>query len=386
MASGRRYHQIADCLEAKYTGIGLVNLQSEIRNLQLARESSAMAKSIRVAVLTHARGAHLGAYLSSLAQIEEVEAVGLADPGGHTVAAAKKALRGKLKETANDAAALLKKLQPEMALVTMEAAQAPPVIDLALETGCHVFAEKPSCVKVEDFAKLTAKAQRKHRHLMLALANRVHPSVREARRLIQDGKLGKVYGVEIHFVADQTRLKRASYRNEWYNHKARSGGGSLIWVGIHWLDLALFVTGRTVKQAAGFMGVVGGQPIDVEDSAAIALRFDDDTFGTMTSGYYLDHGYQSYIHVWGEHGWLRLKLTEEEPLEWYSTKDTKVPKVQRFTYAKGQRSYLPFVRAAARAVAGLEPAPITSEESLHVLKAIFAYYKAAQTGTAQTVV
>jgi predicted dehydrogenase len=267
----------------------------------------------------------------------------------------------------------------------MEAALAPPVIDLALDAGCHVIAEKPTCVRAEDFEKLTEKAQRKHRHLMLALANRVHPAVREARRLIQDGKLGKVYGMEVHFVADQARLKRESYRNEWFNHKARSGGGSLIWLGIHWLDLALFVTGRTVKQAAGFKGVVGGQPIDVEDSAAIALRFDNDTFGTMTSGYYLDHGYQSHIMIWGEHGWLRLKVTEEEPLEWYSTKDTKTPKVARFNYPKGARGYLPFVRAAVRAAAGLEPAPITSEESLHVLKVIFAYYKAAQTGIAQTI-
>jgi predicted dehydrogenase len=344
-----------------------------------------MPKTIKVAILTHAQGAHLGAYLGALANIEEVEAVAVGDPSGHTVAAAKKALGDKLKEASQDPAALLKKFQPEMALVTMEAAQAPPVIDLALEAGCHVFAEKPSCVKVADFEKLAAKAQRKHRHLMLALANRVHPSVREARQLIRDGRLGKVYGVEIHFVADQTRLKRESYRKEWFNHKARSGGGSLIWLGIHWLDLALYVTGRTVKQAAGFMGVVGGQPIDVEDSAAVALRFDNDTFGTMTSGYYLDRGYHSHLQVWGEHGWLRLKLTEEEPLEWYSTRGTNAPKVQRFSYPKGLRSYTPFVRAAARAVAGLEPAPISPEESLHVLKAIFAYYKAAQTGVAQAV-
>src|SRR5438876_483608 len=83
---------------------------------------------------------------------------------------------------------------------------APPVIDAALDAGCHVFAEKPSCTHAEDFEKLVRKAERTHRHLMLAVANRSHAPVREARRLIQAGKLGKVYGVEAHLVTDQTRL------------------------------------------------------------------------------------------------------------------------------------------------------------------------------------
>src|SRR5262249_55124406 len=105
------------------------------------------------------------------------------------------------------------------------------MIDASLEAGCHVFAEKPSCVRAEDFEPLVHKAQR------------------------------------------------------------------------------------------GFAGVVGGQPIEVEDSAALALRLDNDTFGTMTCGSYLDTGYQTHVQVWGQHGWLRLAAVEEESLLWYSTKD-----------------------------------------------------------------
>jgi predicted dehydrogenase len=257
--------------------------------------------------------------------------------------------------------------------------------DKALEAGCHVFCEKPSCVRAEDFAPLVRKAQQKHRHLMLAFANRVHAPAREARRIVRDGLLGKIYAVEVHLVADQTRLKREAYRKEWYCIKARGGGGNLIWLGIHWLDLALFITGLKVKQTAGFAGVVGGQPLDIEDSAAVALRFDNGAFGTMTAGYYLDKGYQSHLQVWGEHGWLRLASFEDLPLEWYSTKDAREPKVRRFEYDKGKRGYTPFVRAAVRASAGLEEAPIGGEEGLHVLRTIFAFYQAARTGRTQDV-
>jgi predicted dehydrogenase len=220
---------------------------------------------------------------------------------------------------------------------------------------------------------------------MLALANRSHAPVREARRLVQAGMLGKVYGAEAHLVTDQTRLRSPEYRQSWFCSKARAGGGQLLWVGIHWLDLMLFVTGLRIRQVAGFAGVVGGQPIDVEDSAALSLRFDNGSFGTLTSGYYLGEGYQSHVQVWGEHGWLRLAAVEERPLEWSSSKGARGPKVERFEYPRGQRGYRTFLREAVRAAAGLGPPPVTAEEGLHVLRSIFAFYEAARTGRAQTV-
>ncbi len=345
-----------------------------------------MPKTIKVGVITQAQGAHLPDYFSSLAKIEEAETVALADASGKSADSARQALGDKLQEVFKDPAEMLRRFQPHLVVVSLEAVQAPPVIDAALDAGCHVFAEKPSCTRAEDFEKLNRKAQQKHRHLMLALANRSHAPVREARRLIQGGKLGKVYGVEMHLVTDQTRLKSEEYRKQWFCSKARAGGGQLIWVGIHWLDLALHITGLKVKQVTGFAGLVGGQPIDIEDSAALCLRFDNGSFGTMTSGYYLDKGYQSHVQVWGEHGWLRLAAVEELPLEWYSSKDVSNPKVERFEYPRGERGYLAFLKAAVRACAGLDEAPVTGEEGLHVLRSIFAFYEAARTGRVQTVV
>ncbi len=344
-----------------------------------------MPKTIKVAVITQEDGAHLPDYFGSLAKIEEVESVAVADPSGKCVEMARKNLGDKLKEVHKDSGELLKKFAPHMAIVSLEAVNAPPVIDAALEAGCHVFAEKPSCVRAEDYAKLVTKAQAKHRHLMLAVANRSHAPVREARRLIKTGKLGKIYGVEVHLVTDQTRLKNPTYRKSWFCQKARAGGGQLIWVGIHWLDLVLHVTGLKIKQVAGFAGIVGGQPLDIEDSAALTMHFDNGSFGTMTSGYYLDKGYQSHVQIWGENGWLRLAAVEEQPLEWYSNKDVKDPKVERFEYPKGERGYLNFMRSAVRACLAMEDPPVTGEEGLHVLRSIFAFYEAAKTGKTQTV-
>ena len=344
-----------------------------------------MPAPIHTAILTHAAGPHLDAYLTALAQCPEVETVSLADASGATFAAAKKALGAKLRQTSQDAAALLREVRPDLALVTMEGVLSPPAIDLALENGCHVFAEKPACVRASDFEKLVQKAEAKHLHLMLALANRITPANQEARRLVRDGRLGKLYGIELHLIADQTRLKNPNYGKNWFASKARAGGGHLIWLGIHWLDLAMYVTGASATDVAGFSGIVGGQPLEVEDSNALALRFDNGMFGTMTSGYYLERGYHQHLKVWGEKGWLWLCEQNEAPLQWQSSTDPKVTGIQSFKQPNEPRGYTPYVRAAVRAAAGLEAPPITPREGLRVLDTVFACYEAARTGQTKAV-
>ena len=339
---------------------------------------------IKVGVLTHPGGAHLGAYFSALAAADEVAAVSLSDPGRQNLADARQALGEKLSAVYDEPAGLVRAESPAMALVSMEAALAPPAIEVALEAGCHVMAEKPACVRIEDFERLCELAKTNDLHLMLALANRLNPEVREARRLIREGMIGKIYGVETHLIADQTRLTRPAYHETWYAKKARSGGGHLIWLGIHWLDLASFLTDSDIVEVTGFTGVVGGQPLDVEDSAAIAMKFANGALGTMTSGYYLDRGYHSHIKIWGSHGWLEIRKHGGLPLSWYSRKERN-PRIHRIDEFAGPSGYTPFVKACVRASAGLEEPPLTVDDSLRALKTVFGCYQAAETGRAQRI-
>ena len=345
-----------------------------------------MPESITVAVLTHAGGAHVGAYYDSLAAADEAKEVVLCDPDGTYVEPARKTLKEKLTAVYKSTAELFAKHKPGMALVTYKPALAPPMIDTCLDAGVHVFAEKPSCVKAADFETLKKKADAKHLMLMLAFADRTNPTILEARKLIRSGKLGTIYGVDMHLVADQTRLKDPAYHKKWFASKARAGGGNLLWLGIHYVDMAMYLTGSRIVEVAGFAGNVGKQPIDVEDSSAVALRFDNGTFGTFTSGFYLDKGYHSHIKVWGSHGWLEVTPHGSVPdsLSCYSTKDAE-PKIEHYAGPTGPTGYPPFVKAAVRASAGLQETPITSEDGLQTLRTIFAFYAAAESGRAQKV-
>ena len=350
-------------------------------------------EGIRVSIITEHRGAHLGPYFGSLARCTGVEKVAIADPSGESFSRAKELMGKRFPEIATfaDYRTMLDKFDPEMVLVSLEPHHSPEPIEAALARGSHVLSEKPACVRIEDFERMAALAKSKDRRLMLVLANRNSPLVQKAKELIQSGYLGKLYGSQVFLLADQTRLTRPEYQRSWRASKARAGGGHLLWLGIHYIDLIQYMSGHTVRQVAGFYGNVGGQPIDVEDAAVVALQFDQGMVGTLQSGYYLDRGYQTGFKIWGSKGWLRFELDPNAPpFEWYSSAEGAPAGVQTFEdttgfMSDGTSQYFPFVQAAVDASRGVAPAPLTAAEGLQVLKVVFGAYEAADTGKTQTI-
>jgi len=187
-----------------------------------------MPGTIKVGVITDEAGAHLDAYLGGLSSCEGVEQVALADPTGAVFHKAHTLLTTRFSKvpTFRDHLVMLQTIRPTLALVTLEAYRAPEAIRQALESGCHVLAEKPACVRTEDFESLVRLADSKHLHLMLALANRVALPIKKARELVVAGALGQLYGADFHTIADQTRLRDRSIRSPGLRPKLRREAAS----------------------------------------------------------------------------------------------------------------------------------------------------------------
>ncbi len=359
--------------------IALLALAANGRAKEDGTAQATGSKGITVAVITHAGGAHLGAYFNALAETEEATAVVLADPDGTAEKEGRAALGDKLTAVYTDWTALYAKEKPTMALISMEARLAPEAIAAALKAGCHVLAEKPACVRVEDFEPLVTQAESTGRYLMLALANRLNPEIQKAKALIAEGALGDLYNVQMNLIQDQTRLASTGYQSSWLADKSRAGGGHLSWLGIHWLDLAMYLTDAPITHVAGFAGNVGGEPIGIEDSVALSVQFGNGTFGTMSSGYYLNTGSQSLLKIWGSKGWLQIDSDARRRVRWHSTA-SGAPLTEVYNGEESHVAYTAWVRACVRASAGLAAPPITAVESLRVLKVVFGTYDAAAKG------
>ena len=345
------------------------------------------AKStLTVGVLTEATtGSHLSSYLKGLARCQGVARVVLSDPSGKTFEEAAQLLKGRLVTTYRDHQELLRREQPRLAVVTLEGHHAPPVISDTLQSGCHVLTEKPSCVRLEDFESLARLADSHGVHLMLSMATRVSLAVRKARALVEAGFIGKPYSATMDWIADQTRLTRPEYQKSWLSFKRKAGGGKLLFHGIHYLDALQYLIGDQIVRVSAICENVGGQPIEVEDAAVVSFRCQKGLVGTLNAGYYLDRGYQNQIRVWGSKGWFHLDLPSGEPLKWYSTHSKSPHGIQSFTYQDDPNLYKVLVQESVDAALGLAPAPLTTQDSLHVMKVIFAAYRSAESDTTQRI-
>ena len=142
--------------------------------------------------------------------------------------------------------------------------------------------------------------------------------MQDARRIFASGALGRAYALRGAVIADQTRIWPAHGQRDWTFKRSLAGGGHLVWLGIHWIDLMTFITESPVVEVQAMTDVVGGAPIDVEDLALVNLRLANGAYGSLVSGYLLDKPYQLDLSLWGSDGWLRFGAADRHLLEWHS--------------------------------------------------------------------
>jgi predicted dehydrogenase len=335
-------------------------------------QDQASRQRTSVGFVSDPSGPHLQIYLDSL-RSDTIGDIAITDQTGGIFDRANKTLPQRRIRTFQNPSEMLRTVRPQLVLVALEARLAPEAIRLALEHDAHVLAEKPACVKVEDFAKLSELADKRKRNLSLAFATRLHPVSQRARALITNNNIGRPLGVTAHYIADQTRLTRSDYQGSWFADKERSGGGHLAWLGIHYLDLIQFITNQKIVEVSAQIANVGGQPLKIEDSAAVSFRLDGGGVGTFQSAYYLDRGYHNGITVWGSEGWLRFDPSSDR-IDWYrkggETKAETLSKIE---------SYPELVRATAEAARGARAPVMTGAECLQALRVVFTAYESART-------
>jgi len=179
---------------------------------------------------------------------------------------------------------------PELDAVFIAAPNAfhAPLALAALEAGKHVIVEKPFATSAAEAEAVVAAAKRSGRLLSVGMNQRFRPESQRVAALVRAGKLGHVY----HAKAFWFRRAGIPKLGTWFGKKSLAGGGALYDIGVHLLDLALFVMGRfdpisvsgQVYTTFGQRGIGEGgwslsershPEFDVDDGATALLRFAD---------------------------------------------------------------------------------------------------------------
>lgn len=150
----------------------------------------------------------------------------------------------------------------------------------ALEAGLDVFVEKPIANVVEDGLAMMEAAERSSRILMVGHNMRRSRAARKARALLEEGRLGEVVSVDIHFSSDTgLRLQNDSWR-------LRPGYCPLMPVmqlGIHAIDLVHYFLAPIASVSARARSVAS--PPNIQDSVVATFETESGELGTMVSNY-----------------------------------------------------------------------------------------------------
>ena len=109
----------------------------------------------------------------------------------------------------------------------------------AFEAGKHVFCEKPDAINVEEVLKMKDAADKAGKTLMVMRNNRHVDISKFAKKYIDDGKMGEIYCGRCGW----QRRRGIPGKGGWFTTKEQSGGGPLIDLGVHLIDLSIYLMG-----------------------------------------------------------------------------------------------------------------------------------------------
>jgi predicted dehydrogenase len=159
------------------------------------------------------------------------------------------------------------------------------IVLAALHAGKHVLCEKPLATTVVAAHRMIAAAKAADRHLMVCYNHRYRPDIYWLKQQARDGVFGHIYAAK----AGWMREGWIPTHGAWFTQKDKAGGGVLIDLGVHALDLALWLMGypKPVSVSGAAFAEFGNRALkhragdpppahfDVEDMGIGFVRFAD---------------------------------------------------------------------------------------------------------------
>lgn len=179
----------------------------------------------------------------------------------------------------------------------------------AAEAGKHIFLEKPLARNVEEGEKIVSCVRKNNVKLMVGFDMRFNPTVREIYHKIKNGFFGEVKIVIANnvsggpFAARNDRMGPVPVPSWWFDKKL-VGGGVLLDLGSHMIDLLTWFFGE-VDHLESYLSYTFN--MDVEDAATCILNFKSGAIGILNVGWFSKDFIQS-IQICGtaKNLWIRI--------------------------------------------------------------------------------
>ena len=263
----------------------------------------------------------------------------------------------------------------------------------AVEAGKHVLVEKPIARTLGEALQIQEAAAAGDRVVQVGFVRRHSPNCQVLKSFIDAGELGEIY------YARASCLRRAGNPGGWFADKGISGGGPLLDIGIHVLDLCWYLMGspKVVSVSGNTYDRLGNRANittmpryrvadydpaknTVEDLANAVIRFDNGASILLDCSYSL-HAVKDSIEVavYGEKGGAELEPALHIATEMHDSVVNIEPQIgsRTFELAAGFRNEIAnFVDASLGRAESVAPA----WHGVEIVRLLEAIYESAETG------
>lgn len=261
-----------------------------------------------------------------------------------------------------------------------------PVSVAALKKGKHVLCEKPMALSTQESSSMILAAREAGRTLMIGHNQRLLPTHRKAKELLEAGAIGKVLFFQSNFKHGGPETWSIDRNNKtWFFSREAAHFGVLGDLGAHKLDIIRFLTGLDVDEIFTTTMTLdkrddSGELIAIEDNAVSLFRMQGGMPGTMHVSWTNYGGEDNSTILYGDKGVMKIfgDFPDDMVLEMKDGSRVKYHVGGIQTNANQTRTGIidEFVRAIVTGTAPL----VTGEDGHHTLAAIVAGLESARTG------
>lgn len=259
-----------------------------------------------------------------------------------------------------------------------------PMTIAAFEAGCHVLCEKPMAMSATEARAMIQASEQAKKRLMINFSYRFTPAAQALKREVDRGTLGETYFGRTVWLR---RLGLPRFGG-WFGQKDLSGGGPLIDLGVHKIDLALWLMGypkpewvmaSTYDHIGRALAEKEGKTFDVEDLAVALIRFKNGATLEAEASWasHIKEGELIHARILGTKGGLVHRNIDEGyefEAEVYTDKDgelvTTVPEPPKDAPASAMAHFVDCISKD-------KPHIATGEEGLLVMELLDAIYESA---------
>jgi predicted dehydrogenase len=282
-----------------------------------------------------------------------------------------------------------------VSVATPNAYHMQPTID-ALQAGLHVICEKPLAMNADEARQMCAVTRDTGKILQVALQQRFTGSARFMKSYIEAGNMGDIY-----YARAQALRRRGVPHWGVFIDKEKQGGGPLIDIGVHILDLTLFLMGypKPVSASGKTWDMLGKNPnivnpwgeydrdkFTVEDFAVGLIKFDNGAVVVLESSFMANlDGDPFQTQLFGTKAGAVVKGWGENPIEIYTESNRQLFNMKPANVPNVESAHVDEIKAFVDAIIHGKPSPVPGENGL-ILNAIFdSLYRSSDTGKEEPV-